>query len=55
MDVGMFLSAPSTLWLYIAASVHTQGHPHLLAGCAPPLTRWHQIALRKCEEPFEVT
>ena len=52
MDVGMFSSASNTLWLYIAASVRTQDHPHPLAGCAPPPTRWRQIASRKCEESF---
>ena len=53
MDVGMFSSAPSTLWLYIAASVRAQHHPPPLAGCAPPSTRWRRIASRKCEESFQ--
>ena len=52
VDVTMFSSAPSTLWLYVATSVRAQDHLHPLAGCAPPPTRWRRIASRKCEEPF---
>ena len=51
MDVVMLSSAPSTLWLYIAASAPAQHHPHPLAGCAPPPTRWRQIESRKCGKP----
>ena len=51
-NVAVFSSAPSALWLYIAASVGAQDRRHLLAGCAPPPTRWRRIASRKCEEQF---
>ena len=43
---------PSNLWLYLAANVRAQDHPHPIAGRALPLTRWRRIASRKCEEPF---
>ena len=30
-----------------------QDHPHPIAGCALPWTRWRRIASGKCEEPFQ--
>ena len=38
INVGMLSTAPNIIWLYIAASVRVQDHPHPLAGCAPPPT-----------------